>query len=366
MKRHTTALISRRNWRDTRDYLTYCAEVRQNARRTVMFSRTALDHLLNWATDTAFSVVPDLRPAYPVWIAETLAGRAPSYIEKLLSTSRAFFAWARERWPVRYERVRTDWIAGLRSKVRPGRVVTKELYTLENVRDLVAVNARRLVERRDRAAVAFLFLSGMRVGAFVSLPVRSVTFDYQVEVNAAPMVLIRQWPDFGVRTKNSKAANTFLLPHSELADLRAIVWEWHQEVAEGLGQYGMWYALIAPDGETFLDDQAPGIHRSSGLRLRLERLCQRAGVDYLSPHKLRHGHITWARGQCRTISDYKAVSQNVMHATLQITDSKYGMLADGELVSRLAGMGVDVAQLAGDDEILELLENLFRRRVGVK
>ena len=58
----------------------------------------------------------------------------------------------------------------------------------------------------------------------------------------------------------------------------------------------------------------------------LARLCARANIDYHSPHKLRHGHAVYAMGNATTIADFKAVSQNLMHASLGITDRLYGVL----------------------------------------
>jgi hypothetical protein len=54
-----------------------------------------------------------------------------------------------------------------------------------------------LATRRDQSSAAMLFLSGMRAGAFTTLPLEAV--DLQT-------MKIRQWPELGVHTKNSKKA----------------------------------------------------------------------------------------------------------------------------------------------------------------
>ena len=48
----------------------------------------------------------------------------------------------------------------------------------------------------------------------------------------------------------------------------------------------------------------------------------------LSPHKLRRGHIVWASERCENIADYKAVSQNVMHNSINLTDTVYNGMPD--------------------------------------
>ena len=56
-------------------------------------------------------------------------------------------------------------------------------------------------------------------------------------------------------------------------------------------------------------------------------ICALANVPYLSPHKLRHGHVVHALRQARNLEDLKAISQNVMHSSITITDGIYGNLA---------------------------------------
>jgi len=347
-------LINRRNWQDTREYMAHCREVLLNQERTVMFINVAMDHLLRWATSTPFSRVQEIRPVFQQYLTNDIGG-TPAYLNKLLSVVRTYFRWAKDRWPERYVKAKEEWIARLRSKKKPGRVKEKEVFSLDLVRSLVDFEPANRVERRERAMAAFLFLSGMRAGAFVSLPVRSVVLDYQVPQSGETVILVRQWPDWGVRTKNCKAANTYLLPQSELADLREIVREWHQEVLDGVGETGMWWAILQPDGEQFAPVQIPGANRRNGLEKRLHWLCDLRGRPYLSPHKLRHGHIGWAQEQCKNESERKAVSQNVMHESVHFTDSEYGGLTDDNLAWQLCNIGLNMQRLLEDERVMKIL-----------
>jgi hypothetical protein len=45
------------------------------------------------------------------------------------------------------------------------------------------------------------------------------------------------------------------------------------------------------------------------------------GLPYHSPYKFRHGHIQYGLRLSEGIADYKAVSMNVMHASMEITDN---------------------------------------------
>ncbi len=343
MKRRVGALLNRRNYQDTRAFLMYREEVRQNDPRTVDFARVALDHLLRWATATPFSQAASLRPTLPAYL-EGL-GISVAYRGKLLQNVRDFFGYARDTWPERYPLARA-FLDSLHTRQRVGAVAEVKNWTVEDVRALTLFEPRSLRDEADIAAAAFLFLSGMRVSAFTSLPLRAVDFDRDP-------VLVRQWPDLGVRTKNGKAANTFLLPQPELADLRDVARRWDVKVRAALGDSALWYAVLDPDGG-FAQIQEAGAHRDDALRRRLRDLCERAGVPYRSPHKFRHGHIAWARDRCVTVAEFKAVSQNVMHESMSLTDSRYSTLGESELAARLAGLGAEERA-----EVAALVEALF-------
>ena len=72
---------------------------------------------------------------------------------------------------------------------------------------------------------------------------------------------------------------------------------------------------------------------------------------------MRHGHAVYALKRARTIAEYKAVSQNLMHASLTITDGVYGVLTGADVQSTIAGL-TDVAQ--GDQQaVVAMLESLL-------
>ncbi|MBN2390729.1 MAG: tyrosine-type recombinase/integrase [Anaerolineae bacterium] len=352
MKRRTAELINRHNWQNTREYLRYYEEVLQNKPRSVDFTRTAVDHLLRWATSTPLSRAPEIRPVFPQYLNDL--GKAPEYQRKLLNTARRFFEWARDRWPDRYV-LKRQYIDSLRSKAKDTAVPSREIYSLDQVRALLAHCPCNLAEERDRAAVAFLFLSGMRVGAFATLPMCAVHIEQQP-------VLINQWTALGVRTKNDAVANTVLLDNPELDDLHAVVSAWDTLAREHIGPQGMWYSLIEPDGMNFMLNQTPGRYRGDGIARRLRLLCELAGVPYLSPHKLRHGHIVYAVARCKTMADLKAVSQNVMHKQLSTTDAIYARLTDDDVARRIHDLGKSKMD---DAELDELARALFCRLRGV-
>ena len=63
----------------------------------------------------------------------------------------------------------------------------------------------------------------------------------------------------------------------------------------------------------------------------IQLICKKANVDYLSPHKLRHGHAVYALKRASNMAQLKAISQNIMHESVVTTDQIYGRLIDDDV-----------------------------------
>lgn len=231
-------------------------------------------------------------------------------------------------------------------------VQERELYTLEDVLALTRPAAGDSLKlKRDKATVALMFLSGIRVGALVTLPIQAVDL---------PGLAIKQWPELGVATKGQKAATTYMLDIPALLDGVRI---WDQVVRPALPGTRPWYAPLTYHSgmaAVVLDKRAVASERRRGTVAQgLRELCAAAGLAYLSPHKLRHGHAVHALKRARTIAELKAVSQNLMHADLAVTDGVYGVLADDDVRQTIAALG-QAPTLEGDqDSLIAMLETLL-------
>lgn len=350
-------MILRENYQDVQAHLEYRRAVQQDTERTLQTRFSALKSLLLWADDKSLTRAPELRPTYPEYLARQRRDGAPfSYgaQETWLSMARVYFEWALAAYPRRYRRVTTLWLQALRPARARGHVKEREAYSLEDVRALLAVDDGRLAVQRIQAAVAFLFLSGARVGAFVTLPIRAVDVERR---------LVRQWTDLGVKTKFSKSATTFLL---DIPDLLDVVRAWDDLVRGELEADDMWFANIT--GARL--KRVEGTQHQSRYRARtiyegLRALCDRAGLAYLSPHKLRHGHVMHALTNAATPADWKAISQNVMHSNLSTTDGIYGILKDPEVSERIGRLGgAAPSQAMTQTEILGQIQALMRQLQG--
>ncbi len=332
-------MINRENYHLVQRHLAYRKNVMQNDVGTIGTYWQSLKHLLQWADSRSFQDAYKIIPAFPEYLLTARndgkeKALTPKYMGKALSHARAFFDWARlhERG---YYTITEAWIQTLQVRKSAGtqsRLQERHYWRLDDVRKISELKTQSLREKRDQAALCFLFLSGMRIGAFVTLPTSCVDVERK---------RIEQLPEKGVRTKNSKAAVTFLL---NISDLLNIVRNWDAYLRrEGLL---MWYpAINKADTDHFLKETFTGSHRKEyqgrcyvfedGLR----RLCEKAGITYKSAHKIRHGHGVYGVKKAKDIAQLKAISQNLMHANIGITDGIYGKLAEDDLAEILSDFG---------------------------
>ena len=344
-------MINRSNYAEVKRYLKYLSEVRQNSEKTLRKRWAQLRHLLEWADERPLPEAPRIRPAFPQYLLTARndgqdEGMSFDGMKAVCGTAKRFFRWARTDNAGSYRAVTVSWIDTLvPPRVAGSEPNKREVFDLDAVRAILALEPETLTLKRDQAAVAFLFLSGMRVGAFVTTPISCIDVGRRT---------VKQWPSKGVRTKNSKAATTHLL---DIPDLLQTVQEWDSLVRENLPATALWYASLSTDGMRFTAKSNVTVHRATFLARGIRRLCEAADVPYLSPHKLRHGHAVYGIERAQTVGDLKAVSQNLMHSSLVITDGIYGGLTQDETAERIAALTAKEngeKQLAQPDVIKQL------------
>jgi integrase len=341
----------------TKKYLDYRFRVDQITKGSLKKEQTHLRYLLEWANDRAFSLSPSIRPTFPEYM---LSGRLDGeegqlsavYLKKVLATARLFYSWLSDNEPG-FKPIKNSWIQTLKLKRLSDIPKTKEAVTLDEVLKIAASPTVTIFERRARASAVFMFLSGMRIGAFISLPLQAVDI---------PNRRIIQYPSLGVRTKNRKNGITFLL---DIPELLKIVKEWDDEVRAVLPPNGFWFAPLSPEtGQIDLNVSSVGEHRATLARMNIKGFLNNANLPYHSPHKFRHGHIQFGLAHSKSIADYKAVSMNVMHSTMEITDEFYSNLNDGEVQNRINGLNKQDQPL--EDNELELFREFinWKKKLG--
>lgn len=350
-------MINRGNWRLIRAYLKYRAEVDQISKKSVRLEETWLRHVLEWADDRPFVQVPKIRPTLPEYmLTARLDGEkgqlSSVYIKKVISSGKRFFQWLVKHRQGFSGSFTTAWLETLKPPRLENETKEHEAVTLEEVRAMAAAPVYSLRDRRIRAAAAFWFLSGIRIGAFVTLPIIAVNLQDRS---------VKQWPSLGVHTKFNKKATTYLV---DIPDLMEVVGEWDQEVRRNLPETNYWFAPLSPETGGF--DPAiteVGQHRYHRAAKDLQDWLNRVGLPYHSPHKFRHGHAVYGVKKAKDVADLKAVSQNLMHSNLSITDGVYGVLSSADVGKRIAGLGQqatlgELSQSYLADQLIQIAEML--------
>lgn len=315
-------MINRANWQQIRFFIHYLESVKQTDPATVKRARGHLRHLLEWADEAPLWKSRTIDPTFPAYLKTARNdGReislSPSSMIRCLTQARAFYNFARIEWKVTYRPISESWINTLyvaRQTRNSADPVAHRFFKLEDVIKIASTPVSNLRERRARAAVCMLFISGMRAEAFASLPISCVNLEERE---------VYQFPRQGVRTKNRKAATTFLFNIPELFE---VVREWDERIRAQLPPEALWFSVLKNFGENLSQQSTAYIGRHSDVEQEVRMICRLAQVKYLSPHKLRHGHVIYALKRVKNIEEYKAVSQNAMHDSIITTDKIYGGL----------------------------------------
>jgi integrase len=337
-------MVNRINYKLAKEYLKYLDEVAQLDRGSIQRYWFYLKPLLIWADESAFNDVSSIRPTFSSHLANArLDGEAgtlaPATLKKIIQTTKRFFTWLKLNYPHEFRGLPQSWIEALQVP-RHSQPAAKHVFvTLEEVRQIAAlkIDENDLALQRDQAAAVLLFVSGMRAGAFSTLPIRAVNLDQRT---------IQQLPALGVETKNGKSATTYLL---DIPDLLVIVSKWDAFIRARLPSTAMWFTpSIGHWGEQTLSADRPGMNRNVAVAKRLRIVFRLAQLPYKSPHKFRHGHAVYALQHAKTMADYKAVSMNLMHTDIRVTDGIYAPLAGNEVQQRIAGLTNSVVTLSAD------------------
>ena len=351
-------MINRDNYLDVKDYLRFQADFKQNDPNTIKSYWFRLVHMLKWAQETSLTRAAVIKPTLPAYLEKVkspygIGQLGAAEFTAICKTARAFFLWAKAEHPGRFRMVDQNWIASIRPprmRRESATLKERELYTLDEVIHLATCPVETLCQQRTQAAAALLFLSGMRIGAFASLPIGCVDLD---------SMRIYQLPERGVMTKNRKAAITTLL---NIPELMAVARAWDVRVRKEVGEGQCWFTHLTRFGElsTEKPDQAALLNRKHGFADDLRELCTFAGIVYKSAHKFRHGHAVYALKQCTTMEEFKSVSQNLMHSNMGITDGIYGKLVDDDVHNTIQGLTTKTKAPAGED-LQAMFEEMVRK-----
>ena len=339
MKKHNES-----NERLKREYFAYLKEARSHSEQTIDAVALAISR---FETHTKFrdfkSFHQEQAIAFKRNLADQLSQRSSGKLSKstvraTLAALRAFFLWLAGRPGFRSRLAYAD-ADYFNPSDRDTRIALatrpRAVPSLEQVGHVLAsMPEHSILERRDRALVAFILMTGCRVRAAVTLKLKHVD-----------MTLGRVFQDAReVHTKRGKSITTYFFPVGELP-LR-IVTEWMTELQT--------LQLWGPDDPLFpatlvkQDDNAAfyaaGVKRrhwsnADPVRRIFLAAFTSADLPYFHPHSLRHLLGQLGQRQCRTPEEMKAWSQNLAHDQVLTTFTSYGHIEEhrqGEIIQDLS------------------------------
>lgn len=340
MNRH-----SKKTLRMKRNYLIWLQEARGLSASSVDKAAASIDRFTDWLGSrplTAFHV--DWARGFKQHLDKATAPKtarplSASTIDHTLRAVKGFFSWLADR-------------PGYKSRIRhadveyfnpPKRTATSARGTTwrphaspEQLRHVLSMMPTDTVlARRDRAVVAFLFLTGCRDGAAATVRLANVDLK-------AGCVHFRG-PE--VETKFGKVFTTWFLPVGD--GVREILDDWVRELRDD--------HLWGPDDPLLLStrvglgpdrrfgplglDRAPWSNGTRICKIYREAFAA-AGLPGFPAHSVRHTLSELGAQICGTIEEMKAWSQNLGHEDVMTTLKSYGTVAPGrqaELLRRMIG-----------------------------
>ena len=127
----------------------------------------------------------------------------------------------------------------------------------------------------------------------------------------------------------------------KIPELLEIVREWDKKIREVLPPNGLWFSPLLPStGE--IDRHATvetlGDNRGRTVTRNLRSWLFENNLPYHSPHKFRHGHAFYVKKRAKSFGDLEALKENLMHSSVQTTDSIYGLFNNLDVKEHLHGL----------------------------
>lgn len=305
-------MINRNNKKTLDDYLFYRAHNDRLDPKSVRLERSLGMHYLHWCNEIDFRNAPRMQVHFVDYVESLITQNgnpaSTDYKRKLVSAAKNFFEWLSIH-KKGFRSITPAWLSTFKYKGIPKELDGKDSITQDEISAIANLPVNNTVEQRIRAGACFLYLSGMRISAFTSMPIKAFDID---------SLEVRQSPSLGMRTKNKKTATTYVLDISPAIDR---VREWDNIVRSSLSAEGFWFAPLSPQtGEIDISVTEVGEHRSAKFRKDLSAwLAQHKDLQH-SPHDFRRGHASYLWERSRDYNDLSAIAKQLMHTNLTTTE----------------------------------------------
>jgi integrase len=230
--------------------------------------------------------------------------------------------------------------------------------TLEQMKSVIRLMPfETAVERRDRAVVALMLLTGARDGAVASLRLKHIdVVDGRLDQDARD-----------VNTKNSKTFPTFFLPIGD--EVREIICEWVGELRRSgfTDDDPLFPATLMALSRQSNHFEPRGLSQqhwrtTQPIRNIFRAAFERTGLPYFNPHTVRKTLVMLGETLCRTPEEFNAWSQNIGHENVLTTFTSYGPVQpsrQAEIISELRSTTSEAPTIS-KEVLLEAVESALR------
>ncbi|HEY2529179.1 MAG TPA: site-specific integrase [Xanthobacteraceae bacterium] len=318
-----------------RKYYTWLREARGQSEATIDQVAASIDRFEDYAKRADFrSFHTERVKAFKEHLAGDLSVRTSkrlshATIYATLSNLRMFFQWLAGQPGYKQSFAFGDWDyfspSGATSSIAKARRPSRA-PTLTEIRHVIGLMPTATeVERRDRAVIAFIAVTGARVSAVASFQLGHIDIERRVVFQDAR----------DVRTKFRKTFETWFFPIG--GDLEQIVVDWVRYLLNEKG-WGLKDPLF-PSTNVGLNDTGQfgplGLARSpwsstGPLREILREAFGRAGLAYPNPHSFRETLAAFGREHCEGLAEMQAWAQNLGHESLTTTFGSYAKVSSDE------------------------------------
>lgn len=319
--------INEENERIKRKYFQYLRTAKRKNKATIVKIAEAIQRFeasCNYVSFKKFKIeqVVRFRDRLDTEISKTTGKPlAKSTIASILAANKDFIFWLADKpgYKSRIGHSDADYFNMDAKGQRIAKTVRETPYpSLDMVRHTFdAVPGQTDVQRRDKALIACLMVTGARDGAIASLRLKHVNIiDGYIFQDARE-----------VRTKNSKTITTYFLP------VDPVYTDYFSEWVRYLQKE----KLFGPDDPVFppiktgnkggefavLGFKRDTYSNANAIRKAIKDAFLSAGLPTFTPHAFRKTLVKWASDTYRTVEAFKAFSQNIGHSSVVTTASAY-------------------------------------------
>jgi integrase len=197
---------------------------------------------------------------------------------------------------------------------------SRPVPTIEQIKHVInSLPFETVLEKRNRALIAFTLLTGMRDKAIASLKIKHVNLDDGVVFQDAR----------DVDTKFSKTFNTYFFPIDD--EIKNMVSDWIVFLKTTLlfGEddpvFPKTQIVVGDDGKFKAMNVMPEHwSNASPIRRIFKESFKQAGLAYFNPHSFRNTLAKYGERICQSAEEFKAWSQNLGHEGVLTTFFSYG------------------------------------------